>query len=113
MNEPQPFPPSLEPPKTGLSVTSLVLGILSIVGCSILAGIPAIITGHIAKSRARNQPDLNGGAGMALAGLIMGYASIAMAVLLIPLLAALLLPALAKAKGKAQTINCALIASVT
>ena len=41
---------------------------------------------------------------MALAGLIMGYISIPLVVLMI--LPALLLPALAKAKGKAQTINC-------
>lgn len=104
MNEPQP-PSSLgTQPKSGLSVTSLVLGILSIVPCSILAGIPAIITGHIAHNRATKEPHLYGGKGMALAGLIMGYISIPLVVLMI--LPALLLPALAKAKGKAQTINC-------
>lgn len=106
MNEPQPPPSAATPPKSGLSVTSLVLGILSIVGCSLLTGIPAIITGHIANGRAKKQPELFGGAGMALAGLIMGYVSIAMALLLIPILAGLLLPALAKAKGKAQTVSC-------
>jgi hypothetical protein len=106
MNEPQPPPFSATPPKNGLSVTSLILGILSLAACSILTGIPAIITGHIAKSRAKQQPQLYTGAGMALAGLIMGYVSIAMAVLILPIMAALLLPALAKAKGKAQTIQC-------
>lgn len=105
MNDPQPPPSPAAQPKKGLSVTSLVLGIFGILPiCSIFAGIPAIITGHIAHSRATKEPHLYGGKGMALAGLIMGYISIPLVVLMI--LPALLLPALAKAKGKAQTINC-------
>lgn len=104
MNDPQ-IPPGTEP-KKGLSITSLVLGILSISCLSILAGIPAVITGHIARGRAKKQPELYGGEGFALAGLIMGYISAAMAILIIPIMAALLLPALAKAKEKATTIRC-------
>jgi len=106
MSEPQPFPASAAPPKTGLSITSLVLGILSMVACSIFTGIPAIITGHLARGRAKKEPGVYGGEGLALAGLIMGYVSIAMTVVMIPLLAAMMLPALAKAKGKAQTVSC-------
>ena len=102
---PPPFS-STTPQKSGLSTTSLILGILSLVVCSIFAGVPAIITGHIARGRAMKQPDLFGGAGTALAGLIMGYISLGLAVVMIPLLAAMLLPALAKAKSRAQTINC-------
>jgi hypothetical protein len=94
-------------PKKGLSTTSLVLGILSILPCiSILAGIPAIITGHIARGRAKKEPSVYGGEGFALAGLIMGYMSIALALVMIPIMAAMMLPALAKAKGRAQTIHC-------
>src|SRR5687767_9572310 len=107
MNEPQPFPTAPTPkPNSSLSVTSLVLGILSVTCLTVFAGIPAIITGHIARGRAKRQPDLYGGSGLALGGLIMGYVSVAMLFLLIPLLAAVLLPALAKAKGKAQTSQC-------
>jgi hypothetical protein len=108
MNEPEPFPPSpTEPPKTTLAVTSLVLGILAFIPCfSIITGIPAIITGHVARGRAKREPALHGGEGLALAGLIMGYVSIALAVVMIPLMAALMLPALAKAKSRAQTIQC-------
>jgi hypothetical protein len=107
MNEPQPFPSPAPQPKSGLSVTSLVLGILSIIPCSILAGVPAVVTGHIARSRAKKQPELYRGAGMALAGLIMGYFSIGLSLVAIPaMLAAMLLPALAKAKQRAQTVSC-------
>ena len=92
-------------PQNGLSITSLVLGITAL-GCSIFTGIPAIITGHIAYNRARKQPAEYGGAGMAIAGMVLGYASIALLILIIPIQAALLLPALAKAKQRAQTIQC-------
>ena len=106
MNVPQSSPPPGAETKKGLSITSLVLGILSIACLSILAGIPAIITGHIARGRAKREPALYGGEGFALAGLIMGYVSIALGLVMIPIMAALMLPALAKAKGRAQTINC-------
>jgi hypothetical protein len=100
-------PPSLPgtpSPKTqnGLSITSLVLGVLSPVCLLIFTGIPAIITGHIALGRAKKEPQRYGGAGMALTGLILGYISLATTVLL----AALLLPALARVQRKAQTISC-------
>jgi hypothetical protein len=97
-------PPILSnrPPAQGLAISSLVLGILSFVGCSIIAGIPAIITGHIAYNRSRKAPQQFGGGGLAIAGFAMGYLSLA----LIPILAALLLPALAHAKDKAQRIMC-------
>jgi len=106
MNDTQPPSGSSPQPNTGLSVTSLVLGILSVSVCSVLTGIPAIITGHIARSRAVKQPGVYGGAGMALGGLIMGYVSVGLTLLMIPLVAAVALPAMAKAKGRAQTIAC-------
>ena len=90
------------PPSSGLAIVSLVLGVMSFIGCSFIAGLPAIITGHIAHNRARKFPQQFGGGGLALAGFIMGYASLA----LLPIMAGLLLPALAKAKAKAQQINC-------
>lgn len=98
---PPAVPPS-GPPAAGLAITSMVLGILSFLGCFIFTGIPAIITGHIAHSRSRKRPEQYGGDGFAIAGLVMGYASL----VFVPLLAGMLLPALAKAKDKAQRINC-------
>jgi hypothetical protein len=101
-------PPTIGPvgpaqEQTGLAVASLVLGLLSVVCFGILAGIPAIICGHIARSRARRLPGQYGGAGQALAGLVLGYVSVALTFLVLP---AMLLPALSKAKERAQRIAC-------
>ncbi|MEI6072981.1 MAG: DUF4190 domain-containing protein [Verrucomicrobiae bacterium] len=105
--------PSVPPPMpaqdtTGLKKTeplaiwSLVLGIISIVGCvfgGCLAGIPAVICGHIGRSKIRSNPSLRG-AGMALAGLITGY--LAIAAVPVGILSALAFPAITQAKERAQ-----------
>ena len=89
--------------QNGLAITSFVLGLLSPVCFGLLAGIPAIICGHLARARARRSPAQYGGAGFALAGLILGYVSLVISLLILP---AMLLPALSNAKGKAQSISC-------
>jgi len=89
-------------PRQGLAIASLICGILSLPTC-LLTCLPAIICGHIAYSRARRTPREYSGSGLALAGLIIGYASIAVAFLAAP---AMLLPAFARAKYRAQQINC-------
>ena len=88
--------------KSGMAVTSLVLGVLSLVCFGLFAGIPAIILGHIAYHRARKSPEQYGGAGLAITGFVMGYVSFVTTLLL----AAMLLPALARAKSRAQSIQC-------
>jgi type II secretory pathway pseudopilin PulG len=104
---PPPIPgqaPALPPQRRteSLSIWSLVLGIISIVGCSVggfLAGIPAVICGHVGMSRIKRDPSLDG-KGMALAGLITGY--IGMLVLVPAILFALAIPAIVTAKEKAK-----------
>ena len=86
-----------------MAVASLALGILSVIGSGIVlgiaAGIPAIVTGHVARNRARRLPDQFGGAGLAKAGFVMGYLSL--------ILSALVVVQLPAAKARAQSINCA------
>jgi hypothetical protein len=86
-----------------LAVASLVLGIVAIIGSAmvlgIAAGIPAIVTGHVARGRARRFPDQYGGAGLAKAGFVMGYLSVVLSALVMFLLQA--------AYARAQSNNCA------
>lgn len=55
------------------AVWSLVLGILGLVCCGPLAGIPAVICGHVSRGRIRRSGGTLAGNGMALAGLVLGY----------------------------------------
>src|SRR2546430_250169 len=62
------------PPQTsGLAISSLVLGILSCTILGLVAGIPAIICGHSARSKARVAPQSYRAGGLAVAGLVLGY----------------------------------------
>lgn len=88
---------------SGLAVTSMILGIASLVAClGPLTGIPAVICGHIAKGKIRRGEA--GGDGMALAGLITGYIGIFLIGIMI--LPAMLLPALSNARDSARKISC-------
>lgn len=92
-------PPLPKPP--GLAVASLVLGITSFGLClGALAGLPAIICGHLAHSGIKKSG--GPGAGMAVAGLVLGYASSVLSVVILPVFAALAIPALAGAQQKAN-----------
>ena len=85
-----------------LSIWALALGIGSIVGCWIggfLAGLPAVICGHIGLSRIKRDPSLDG-KGMALAGLITGY--IGLLVIPLAILPALAIPAITQAMERAK-----------
>jgi hypothetical protein len=93
-----------EGPQKGLAITSFVLGLLSLTCFGLLAGIPAIICGHVARGRTRLVPRQYGGAGFALAGQVMGYVSLLVTLVILP---ALLLPALSRAKSRAERISCA------
>ena len=87
-NAPQPnYAPA--PPTNTLAMVSLVSGILGWVLIPILASIVAIVTGHMARTQIRESMGAEGGDGLALAGLILGYASVAincLAILLVLLL---------------------------
>ena len=64
-------------PRKGMALLSFVLGLSSVVLClSIIAALPAIVLGHIARSRAKRSPEKYAGSGFGLAGIILGYVSI-------------------------------------
>jgi hypothetical protein len=69
------------PPRTNtLAIISLSCGIGQLIG-GIFATIPAIICGHIARGQIRRTGET--GAGMALAGVILGYVGLALTVIII------------------------------
>jgi prepilin-type processing-associated H-X9-DG protein len=99
---PAPGTPPPPPPKTsGLAITSLVLGCLGLVSCGVTS-LVGLILGIIALVRINKSKGQLGGQGIALAGTIVSAAFL----LLVPIPAAMLLPALAKAKQKASAISC-------
>lgn len=68
----------------GLAVASLVCGIASFVLFGPLSGIPAIILGHMARSRISQTGEQ--GSGLALAGLILGYVQLVLDVIAVVLI---------------------------
>lgn len=103
MNESSPPPsPETVPAKTsGMAITSLVLGILGFFTCGFTALI-GLILGIISLVKIKGSKGALKGDGLSLAGIIVSAVSFIM----IPLFAAMMLPALASAKQKALEINC-------
>jgi len=62
-----------------MAVASLVAGIASWTLLPFVASIVAIITGHMARAEIRRRPHELEGDGMAVAGLILGWLNVAMA----------------------------------
>lgn len=84
---------------SALAVWSLILGILSLLCFGIFAGIPAIICGHLGRSKIKQSQGALVGGGMALAGLIMGY--IGAVIVTIGIVAAVAVPNYIAYKDKA------------
>ncbi len=83
------------------------LGLVLLVVCvGPLFAIPAVVCGHMAFGRIKRSGGSLGGQGMALAGLITGYVSLGLSVVLIPLLAAIAVPNFVKARNSAQHNFC-------
>lgn len=58
------------------AVLSLVFGILAWIALPFIAAIIAIVTGHIARGEIRRAPQSLDGDGMAVAGLVLGWANL-------------------------------------
>ena len=73
----QPYQTPPAKPNSNMALASLILGILGWTVLPGLASIAAIVTGHMAKKEIKESTGQLGGDGMAVAGLIMGYANVA------------------------------------
>jgi hypothetical protein len=95
-----PFP-GVVPRTSGLAISSLILGILGIITCGI-SSLVGIILGSVALAQIKKSGGQLKGEGLAIAGLCVS----GLFLLFVPVSAGLLLPALAKAKVRAQRIQC-------
>lgn len=81
---PYPYFPPRPPSTNGLAIASLVLALVPIFG---VGAILAIIFGFIARRQIRESGGTEGGAGMALAGIIVGICQLVLAVVGIVIIA--------------------------
>jgi hypothetical protein len=65
---------------SSLAIVSLVSGILGWTVLPWLGSLVAIITGHMARAEIRRSPDTMEGDGLAIAGLVMGWAMVILSI---------------------------------
>src|SRR5205814_5483318 len=89
---PPPTPPVSQPVlhTAPAAIWSLVLAILSFTCGWLFTAIPAVICGHVARSRIRKSGGALRGKGIATAGLILGYIALVLGVMGIPLLVSMI-----------------------
>jgi hypothetical protein len=68
-----------------LAIVALVAGIAGWTFFPVIGGVVAVITGHLARDEIRKSQGRLGGDSMATAGLILGYACLAVALLVVVL----------------------------
>ncbi len=62
------------------AIVSLISGLLGWTLLPLIGSVVAIVTGHIARAEIRRNPQALEGDGLAVAGLVLGYAMVAIAV---------------------------------
>jgi hypothetical protein len=104
---PQTAPPGAvqtAPKTSGHAVASLILGIVG--PCTVgLASIAGLILGIVGLSKIKKSAGVIRGQGLAIAGIILSALGVLM-LLLSPILVAILLPAIATARGQARAVMC-------
>ena len=78
-----PYPPSgfQQPSTNGLAIASFVLGLVGWTVC--IGSIVAIVLGFVARSQIRSSQGRQGGDGLALAGIILGFVALALILLFV------------------------------
>ena len=74
--------PKPEKKKKGLAIASLVLSIIGGYPWASTASIIAVVCGHIALYKIKKDPNVYAGKGIAMAGLILGYLGLVLAIVL-------------------------------
>ena len=74
------YPPPLAVRKNGLAIASMISGFLFFTS---IGAVLAIVFGHIARRQIARSSGWQPGGGMALAGLLMGYAGVALIVVVL------------------------------
>jgi prepilin-type processing-associated H-X9-DG protein len=97
---PGPSRPPGPAPTSGLAIASLVCGVLGCLGITALVG---LVLGLVALVKINKSQGRLGGKGLAITGICVSGVMMFVA---LPVLAGLTLPALAKAKSRAQTVQC-------
>jgi len=94
-----PAAPAPPPQTSGMAVASLVCAVLGCFGITAIVGMILGIMSLIKINRSQGRLE---GKGIAIAGMCVS----GLMLMFVPIWAALMLPALAKAKGRAQTVAC-------
>ncbi len=89
--QPYGYPPPLVVPTSGKATASLVMGLVSLVLCGLLLGIPAMIVAWQAKREIKESGGALGGGGLATAGFVTGLLGTLWSILLGLLVAGLVI----------------------
>ncbi len=97
------------PPKRGLAIASLVIGLLAIptLGLLVVGGVVAVILGVVALVKIKKEPAAYAGTGFAIGGIVAGALSLVL-IPVIGILAAIAIPSLSRAgiaANEASTIG--------
>src|SRR5437764_6755540 len=93
MADETPPPPPVPQPvarTSPVAIWTLVLAILSFSCGWLFTAIPAVICGHIARSKIRKSGGALGGRGIATGGLVLGYIALVLGIMGIPLLVSMI-----------------------
>lgn len=82
--------PQTVPHTSAVAIWSLILAVLSFTCGWLFSAIPAVICGHIARSKIRKSGGALGGKGIATTGLVLGYIALALGIMSIPLLVSMI-----------------------
>ena len=93
------------PPTSGLAIASLVCGVAGFFFCGIPA-IAGLILGIVALSKIASSKGELGGKGLAIAGTVVSAVTILVGIVMAGIWAAMLIPALSRARAEAQKAAC-------